>query len=145
MQTRAMVAIALALVFAALAALHVFWAARGSSGADGSGAVPTRADGAPLFRPGRASTLAVAAALSVAALVVLGRSGAWRIGGPAWIYRVGAWTVGAVLLMRTIGDFRYVGLFKRERTSRFALLDTRYFTPLCAVLAVGVLYLAAAR
>jgi hypothetical protein len=143
MQMHAAVAIALAVAFAALAALHLYWAARGSSGADGSGAVPTRADGTPLFRPGRASTLAVAAALGAAALVVLGRSGPWPMAGPAWIYRAGAWTVGAVLLLRTIGDFRYVGLFKRERESRFAVLDTRYFTPLCAALAAGTLYLAA--
>jgi hypothetical protein len=142
MRATTMVALALTAVFGALAALHVYWAARGSSGADGGGAVPTRSDGTPLFRPGRVSTLAVAAALGIAALVVLGRSGVMAPRGPVWIYRAGAWTVGAVLLLRTIGDFRYVGLFKRQRDSRFAMLDTRYFTPLCAALAAGVLYLA---
>ena len=143
MPAPAVVAIVLAVVFAALAALHIVWAARGTRDVDESGAVPTRADGTPLFRPRRASTLAVAIALLVAALVVLGRSDAWRLAGPDWIYRAGAWTVGAVLLLRTVGDFRYVGLFKRHRESRFALLDTRYFTPLCAALAAGTLYLAA--
>jgi hypothetical protein len=58
------------------------------------------------------------------------------------LYRLGAPAVGAALLVRVVGDFRHVGLFKRERSTRFARLDTRYFTPLCAALALGVLYLA---
>jgi len=138
----AVVALVLAGAFALISALHVYWAARGT-GSDDSGAVPTRADGTALFRPGPASSLAVAAALAAAAVVVLGRSGVIAPHGVGWVYRVGTWTLGAVLALRAVGDFRYVGLFKRERTSRFARLDTRYFTPLCAALAAGVLYLAA--
>ena len=44
---------------------------------------------------------------------------------------------------RTVGEFRYVGLFKRERGTRFAALDSCIYTPLCALLAAAVLYLAA--
>ena len=138
----AIVAIVLAAIFAAISAVHVFWAARGTTGSDGNGAIPMRRDGTPLFRPSRASTLAVATALAAAALVVLGRTGVIAPHGMGWIYRAGAWTLGAVLALRAIGDFRYVGLFKRERSTRFARLDTRWFTPLCALLAAGVLYLA---
>ena len=54
---------------------------------------------------------------------------------------------GAALLLRVVGDFRYVGLCKRVRGTRFAARDTRVYTPLCytplcAVLAAGVLSLA---
>jgi hypothetical protein len=143
MRPATIVALVLAVVFGALAALHVYWAARGTAGAGDSATVPTRADGTPLFRPGPLPTLAVAAALGVAALVVLGRSGAIVPMAPWWIYRMGAWMLGIVLLLRAIGDFRYVGFFKRERHGRFAVLDTRYYTPLCAALAAGVIYLAA--
>jgi hypothetical protein len=48
-----------------------------------------------------------------------------------------------VLALRAIGEFRYVGLFKRVRESRFAALDTRVYTPLCVALAAAVFYLAA--
>ena len=135
MRPQAVVALALATVFAAISALHVYWAAP---------EVPTNPEGSPLFRPGRASTLAVAAALAAASMVVLGRAGIIAPRGLEWVYRAGAWTLGAVLALRAIGDFRYVGLFKRERGTRFARLDTRWFTPLCALLAAGVLYLAVA-
>ena len=144
MRAPAIVALVLASVFGVISALHVYWAARGATGPDGSGAIPMKRDGTALFRPSRASTLAVATALAAAAFVVLGRTGVIAPHGMEWIYRAGAWTLGAVLALRAVGDFRYVGLFKRERDSRFARLDTRYFTPLCAALAAGVLYLAAA-
>lgn len=136
------VALTLACVFAALAAVHVYWAV-GSTPAGGA-AVPTRADGQPLFCPSRATTMAVALLLLAAAGVMLGKVGILAPVGPMLFYRVGPWVIGGVLLLRTIGDFRYVGLFKRVRGSRFARFDSRYYTPLCAVLAAGAFYVAAA-
>lgn len=136
-----LLALALAGVFAALAALHVYWAAAGGTGA---AVVPARADGTPLFRPRVGSTLAVAGALLAAVVVVLGRGGVAALPVPAGLYRVGAWGLACVLALRAIGDFRYVGLFKRERASAFARRDTALYSPLCVALAAGVLYLAAA-
>ena len=37
---------------------------------------------------------------------------------------------------RGIGDFRYVGFFKRVKGSLFATRDTYLYSPLCMVLAV---------
>ena len=136
------VALALAGVFAILAAVHVYWAV--GNAAAGGAAVPTRADGQPLFRPGRAATVVVALLLLAAAVVMLGKVGILAPVGPMLFYRVGPWVIGSVLLLRTLGDFRYVGLFKRERASRFARLDSRYYTPLCAVLSAGSFYVATA-
>jgi hypothetical protein len=138
----------LAAVFIAISALHVYWAARGvMAGADAvtvGGAVPVRADGSPLFRPGPLATLAVAVLLAAAAVVVLGRAGVVAPVAPPSLYRAGTWVLGGVLLLlRAIGDFRYVGIFRRERHSRFARMDTVLYTPLCALLAAGVFYLAA--
>lgn len=133
-----------AIVLLLLAVVHAYWAAAGQRGA--SAAVPTRPDGpvagAPIFRPGRLATLAVAVALGLAAILVLGRAGLLPGVGPVWAYRYGAWAIGTVFLLRTVGDFRYVGMFKRVRATRFAVLDTRLYTPLCAVLAAAMLYLA---
>ncbi len=47
-----------------------------------------------------------------------------------------------LIVLRTVGDLRYVGVFKRVRRTRFAVRDTRIYTPVCGVLAAGVLYLA---
>ena len=42
------------------------------------------------------------------------------------------------LLARAIGEFRYVGFFKRVRSSRFAELDSLVYSPLCLMLSGGV-------
>ena len=135
-----LVALVLAAVFTALAVVHVYWAL---AGVTGGASVPTLADGTLLFRPSVGGTLAVAGALLAAAAVVLGRGGVAALPLPPGLYRVGAWGLGAVLGLRAIGDFRYVGMFKRERRSAFARRDTALYSPLCAVLAAGVFYLAA--
>jgi hypothetical protein len=135
------VAIALAAIFFVLACAHVLWAF--GRGASAGAAIPTRADGTPLFRPGRAATLGIAVLLMTAAIIVLGRAAIISSVAPFILYRIGAWVVGVVLMFRTIGDFRYVGLFTRERASRFAQLDFWVYTPLCAILALGTFFVAA--
>jgi Protein of unknown function (DUF3995) len=119
-----------------LAIIHVVWAARGRSA---SAAIPSHPDGTPLFRPGRAVTLLVAAFLTVAGLLVLARV-SWNDG--RWV-PVATWVLAAVFALRAIGEFRYVGLFKRERSTTFARWDTMLFTPLCAGIAAAIAVLAA--
>jgi hypothetical protein len=120
-------------VLAGIGVLHIVWAfgARPLS----SGAIPTRADGSPLFAPGTGVTLGVAALLLVAAFLVLERSGLGPGLLPGPWPELGSAGVAGVLLLRGIGEFRYVGLFKRERTTAFARLDTLLFTPLVLTLA----------
>jgi hypothetical protein len=62
--------------------------------------------------------------------------------GPPALYVAGVWAVALTLLARAVGDGRYVGAFKRVRGTRFATLDDWVYTPLCAALALGVLWLA---
>ena len=50
--------------------------------------------------------------------------------------RIAAWLIAAVFALRAIGDFRYVGFFKRVRGSKFARLDTLAYSPLCTALAL---------
>ena len=132
------VALALAAVLALIALLHVYWAVRGV----GSGAaVPGRQDGTPLFRPGRGASLLVAMALLVAALIVLAQADVIRLGIPEALVTVGIWSVALAFAARTIGDFRYAGLFKRVRGTAFARADTRLFTPLCAAISIAAFVL----
>lgn len=46
------------------------------------------------------------------------------------------------LLARAIGEFKYLGFFKRVHGSRFARLDSLVYSPLCLLLALGVAYVA---
>ncbi|EGD05771.1 hypothetical protein B1M_04736, partial [Burkholderia sp. TJI49] len=43
-----------------------------------------------------------------------------------------------IFAVRAVGDFRYVGFFKRIRGSRFARMDTLCYSPLCAALALSI-------
>ena len=118
-----------------LAMLHVYWAIRGNTGS--SPAIPS-VDGKPLFVPSRAATVAVAVALGIAALLLLGTIGVLGAGiVPHNVYRVGTSAVATVFLLRAIGEFRYVGFFKRVHGTPFAYWDTRVYSPLCVVLAVA--------
>ena len=54
---------------------------------------------------------------------------------PPLVRTAGSAGVTAALLLRGIGDFRYVGLFKRERATPFGRMDTRLYTPLVLGLA----------
>lgn len=129
-----------ATVLFGLAALHLAWVVRGQSA---SVAIPMRADGRPLFRPGPVVTLLVALALAAAGLLVLARVGTLAQASGMRGVSAATWVLAAVFTLRTVGEFRYVGLFKRERTTRFARWDTRVFTPLCAGLAAAITVLAA--
>jgi hypothetical protein len=42
------------------------------------------------------------------------------------------------LLARAVGEFKYVGFFKRVHGTKFARLDTLLYSPLCLILSVGV-------
>jgi LmbE family N-acetylglucosaminyl deacetylase len=129
----------LAALLTALAALHLYWASGGRRGLDA--VLPERPGGERLFSPRRAETAAVAVLLLVAALVVLGTSGLLALPVPDGWLRAGTWTLAVALLLRAVGEFRYVGFFKRVRGTRFARWDSRLHSPLClamAALAFGV-------
>ena len=124
-----------AVIASAIALLHFYWAAGNRRGA--SSAVPTR-DGQPLFRPGALATASVGVALLLAAALSLEYTGVLALSLPPWLTSLGMWTLGVVFLVRAVGDFRYVGFFKRHTGTRFARLDTLFYSPLCLLLSALV-------
>lgn len=121
------------LTFLALALLHAYWALGGTAGLAAS--LPAHPNGAVVFRPSPGMVWLVAVVLL--ALAVLGA--AYLLPGvlpPAW-QRGATGVVAAGLLLRAVGDFYLVGFTKRVRTTQFARLDTRYYTPLCGLLAAS--------
>ncbi len=135
------VAALVACVLFLLSALHVVWGIGGIAGT--SAAIP-ESDGKPLFVPSRLACFAVAFALATAACLVLWCGGVATSPLPPALARVGCAGVGAVFVLRAIGDFRFVGFFKRVRGTRFAYWDTRLFSPLCLALGAGALRVALA-
>lgn len=102
-----------------------------------SGAVPT-ADGKPLFVPSRKSTVAVGMVLLLFAGLVAATAGVVSVGLPTVALVWLSYALATGLLARAVGEFKYVGFFKRVRGSRFAKLDSLVYSPLCLLLAIGV-------
>ena len=125
--------ILVAVIFAVLSFFHLYWAAGGRFG--GSAAIPT-VGGKSLFNPSPFVTILVAAALFAAMLVVLGRLEMWGAFVPGWIFYSGTWVISLLFLLRTIGDFRYVGFFKSVTDTNFARWDTILFSPLCLFIGI---------
>jgi len=125
------------LIFTVLAGLHFTWAIRGGSNL--SLTVPTQGK-TPVFRPTRTATVVVALGLLAMAFVSLSALTGWL--PPSWIHWGNA-AIAVIFLLRTVGDFRYVGIFKRFRDTPFARNDTRYYSPLCLLLAVSAAVIAA--
>jgi hypothetical protein len=129
----------LGLVLAVLGLLHIAWAFGGLTG--DLPVVPER-DGMPLFRPSRGTTLGVALLLLAAAILVAQQGGVLPYLVPAQVATLGSWTIALTFTARAVGEFRYVGLFKRVRGTRFARWDTRLFSPLCLAIGIGTAVIA---
>ena len=125
--------ILLALIFAILGFFHLYWAAGGRFG--GGAVIPT-SGGERLFNPSPFGTIIIAGALFAAMLVVLGRLKIWGAFVPGWIFYSGTWVIALLFLLRSFGDFRYVGFFKSVTDTNFARLDTVLYSPLCLLIAV---------
>lgn len=126
-----------ATVLFALAIVHARWGVVGLS--PRSATIP-EVGGRALFVPSRTACFAVATALFAASSVLLVQSGRLpTVVGP-WLGLVGSAAVGGVLVLRAVGDFRYVGFFKRVRGTTFATLDSYCYSPLCLVLGALALW-----
>jgi len=121
-----------AVILALLGLIHVYWAAGGAIGK--GAAIPTR-DGNPMLHPTPLTTSLVAIALLALAALIAIKIGWIAAHGIEGSVRAGLWIGAGLFLLRAVGDFRYVGFFKRVRATRFARLDTLIYSPLCLLLA----------
>ena len=135
MNTSTALAMVVAAVFIALALWHFGMALSLTSGQ--SGAVPSAA-GKPVFVPSTRATVAVGLVLLVFACLVAATAGFLPTGISQRVLSWLCYALALGLFARAVGEFKYVGFFKRVRESRFARLDTFVYSPLCLVLAVGV-------
>ena len=127
-------AIGLIVVFFLLSLIHFYWAIGGQWGMDAS--LPTNEQGVRVLNPKRTDSVIVGIALACFSLFYLLKSGIIDHQMPTWIISVGQWTVPGIFLLRAIGDFKYVGFFKKIKSTTFGKMDTRFFTPLCFLLAL---------
>lgn len=135
----------IAAAFLLISLAHLYWAAGGTLGSEAVvPQVPGKVPGElrPAFTPSGHITLLVAVGLLLVAMLVCLRVGLYL---PAVTHRSLQWVISAIALLmfaRAIGDSDLVGFFKETRGSRFARLDTLFYSPLCVVLGAGLLLVA---
>ena len=123
------------LVFVVLALWHFVMALATTSGE--SLAVPS-VNGKSLFVPSRKVTFAVGAVLLLFAGLVAATAGIVSVGLPSVALSWLSYALALGLLARAIGEFKYVGFFKRVHGTKFSKLDSLVYSPLCLLLALGV-------
>ncbi|MBC9911850.1 DUF3995 domain-containing protein [Chitinophaga varians] len=127
-------AVVAATIFVVISAIHFYWAFGGQWGV--REAVPVNTAGEPMLHPGAAGTFIVALGLLFFAAVLTANTGVFD---DLASRKIVSWTtrgIAVIFAIRAIGDFKYVGLFRKVRATPFARKDTVLFTPLCIVLCI---------
>ena len=126
-------------VFIVLSGIHFYWLTGGKWGlALSLPSDPSTRD--VLFKPSIMATLVVAVGLLLFAFVTFGNLGAASFGMDQRYFKWGELIVSMIFLIRAIGDFKYVGFFKRIRETPFAKMDSKFYSPLCSsIFIIGVL------
>ncbi len=118
----------LSFIFLCIAGIHLYWAFGGQFGKMAS--VPSNENGEPLFIPGPLPCILVAFVFIAFTLVLhLPEIVVFNLD----LLPIVSWIMVAIFAFRIIGDFNYIGLFKKVKQTDFAILDNRFIIPLCAL------------
>jgi len=130
--------IVLIIIFMLLGILHFSWALGSSWGFNN--ALPTNEAGVKILNPRKLDCAFVGIGLSAFAFFYLHKAGVLTFYMPDWISNCLSWIIPSIFILRAIGDFKYVGFFKKIKQTDFGKLDTRFFSPLCLLIGLtGIL------
>ena len=128
--------IILFLIFLFLSGIHFYWGLGGKWAADA--AIPTNENHVKLMNPGLMACFIVGSGLLSLAILSLIQARLLNIELPEiviYIFRIFI----IIFFLRAIGDFRYVGFFKKIKHTTFGQLDTKYYSPLCLLISILLL------
>lgn len=129
------ISILLFLTFAFLAGIHFYWAFGGRWGSEA--VFPTKNDIIIEQKmPGVLPTLIVAFGLLAIGFFILKKGAVLNFEIPFWLDKYGLWIIAGIFIIRAVGEFNYVGFFKKIKHTKFGINDTKYYSPLCLLLAI---------
>ena len=119
-----------------LSLLHFYWFFGGTRGINNT--LPEN-DGKKLFIPSKMATFIVAFGLLFLSLFSfqLYKANVFIDFEPL-TYLILAYFFAFIFLLRAIGDFKYLGFFKRIKGSPFGEYDSKYYSPLCLVICLSL-------
>ncbi|KYG72210.1 uncharacterized protein DUF3995 [Roseivirga ehrenbergii] len=125
----------LSITLIALGLIHFNWALGGKWGFEA--ALPTNEAGKRVLNPKKFDSLIVGLGLSAFGAFYLFQAVFTAIEMPNGLTTYGGWIIPSIFLPRAIGDFRFVGFFKKIKSTPFAKMDTKLFSPLCLCMALA--------
>ncbi len=126
-------------IFSFLSVIHFYWGLGGKWGANA--AIPTRENNEKVMNPKLFECFVIAFGLLGFGLFILVKTQILPLSLPNWLMKYGLWVLSTIFILRAIGDFKYVGFFKRIKSTQFGQLDTKYYSPLCLVVGLLVMTL----
>ena len=123
----------LIIIFMAIAVLHFYWRVGGRWAIDS--VVPINIEGKKVLRTSPASCFLVGTGLLLFASFYFLWGFVIELPFPPVLLRLTSWIIPSIFLLRSIGDFNYVGFTKKIKDTTFGRLDTNYFAPLCLLIA----------
>ena len=121
-------------LFLALSFIHFNWVFGGTWGFENT--IPTNLEGEKVLNPKKFDSAIVGLFLFLFACLYLLKSALITVPIPEWPVLYGGWIISGIFILRSIGEFQYIGFFKRIKTTQFALLDTKYYSPLCLLIGI---------
>jgi len=122
------------LVLFLLGILHFHWAFGGNFAfAD---TLPTNSAGERVLNPKKRDSAIVGLGLCAFSIIYLVKSGIITVQLPLIVINYGLWIIIAIFFLRSVGDFKYIGMFKKVKNTDFSSKDSRLYTPICISIAL---------
>lgn len=130
--------ILLCIIFSVLGLIHLNWVIGGKFGFEKS--IPSKENGEKVINPRKIESAIVGIGLIVFGVFYLIKSVLLEFNILDWIMKYGGWIIPTIFLLRAIGEFKYIGFFKKIKDTEFGKWDSKLFSPLCLFIGIcGVL------
>lgn len=120
-----------------LSLLHFYWVTGGQWSLHD--ALPQDDSGKAIFQPSRFASFMVGLGLLSMSFFFAVESQWIHFFMPKYVLKYAPFIIGGIFILRSIGDFNYVGFFKKSRNTRFAQKDTKFYSPLCLLLGLLII------
>ncbi|MDO5980736.1 DUF3995 domain-containing protein [Flavivirga spongiicola] len=128
----------LSFIFFILGIIHLNWVIGGTFGFAES--LPTKETGERVLNPKKLDSAIVGLCLMCFSFFYLIKADLIRFDLPSWVLKYGSWLIPTVFILRSVGEFKYIGFFKKIKHTAFGQLDTKVYSPLCFFIGIiGIL------
>ena len=122
------------LIFIVIGGFHFYWLFGGIWGL--KKVIPTKNDKLNSLKIPIYATLMVGIVLLLFGVLYFIKSGLTSIELPNGITNFSYWFIPVIFILRAIGEFNYVGFFKKINNTEFSKADSKIFSPLCLIIGI---------